>query len=80
MGRARGDGELVRDLPREWRDASGLGGSAMRVSAEEMRQIHDQIWPILGCYRERVGDPVPQSPDVRAARVFFFFAGVSPGR
>jgi hypothetical protein len=52
----------------------------MRVSAEEMRQIHDQIWPILGCYRERVGDPVPQSPDVRAARVFFFFAGVSPGR
>ena len=65
--------------PQEWRDASGLGGSAMRVTAEEMRQIHGEIWPIPGCYLERVDDPAPQSPDVRAAWVSFF-AGVGPGR
>src|ERR1035441_3269170 len=29
----------------EWRDASGLGGSTMWITAEEMRQIHDEIWP-----------------------------------
>jgi hypothetical protein len=51
----------------------------MRVTAEEMRQIHGEIWPIPGCYLERVDDPAPQSPDVRAAWVSFF-AGVSPGR
>jgi hypothetical protein len=50
----------------------------MRVTAEETRQIHDEIWPILECYLGRVDDPAPQPPDVRAARVFF--AGVSPGR
>ncbi|MFY9932178.1 MAG: hypothetical protein WAK82_29630 [Streptosporangiaceae bacterium] len=48
----------------------------MRITAEEMRQIHDEIWPILECYRERVKDP---SPDARAARVFSF-TGVSPRR
>jgi hypothetical protein len=31
----------------EWRDASGLGGFTMWITAEEMRQIHDEIWPIL---------------------------------
>jgi hypothetical protein len=64
------------------------GGAAGRVRPrrlhhvdhrEEMRQIHDEIWPILECYPDRVDDPSPQSPDVRAARVFFFIC-VSPGR
>ena len=40
---------------------------------------HDEIWQILECYPDRVDDPSPQSPDVRAARVFFFTC-VSPGR
>ena len=80
LGQFRAHVQLLRTVkPQEWRDASGLGGSAMRVTAEEMRQIHDEIWPILECYRDRVEDPAPQSPDVRAARVFFF-AGVSPRR
>jgi len=63
----------------EWRDASGLGGSTMWITAEEMRQIHDEIWPILECYPERVEDPSRRPPDARAARVFFF-TGVSPRR
>jgi hypothetical protein len=63
----------------EWRDASGLGGSTMWITAEEMRQIHDEIWPILECCAARVEDPSLRPPDARAARVFFF-TGVSPRR
>jgi hypothetical protein len=44
-----------------------------------MRQIHDEIWPILERYTERVEDPSLRSPDAGAARVFFF-TGVSPRR
>lgn len=51
----------------------------MRITAEEMRQIHDEIWPILECYSERVEDAPRRSPDVRATRIFFF-TGVSPRR
>jgi hypothetical protein len=63
----------------ERRDASGLGGSTMWITAEEMRQIHDEIWPILERYTERVEDPSLRPPDARAARVLFF-TGVSPRR
>jgi hypothetical protein len=63
----------------KWRDASGLGGSTMWITAEEMRQIHDEIWPILERYTEGVEDPSRRPPDARAARVFFFTGG-SPRR
>jgi hypothetical protein len=43
------------------------------------RQIHDEIWPILERYTERVEDPSLRPPDARANRVFFF-TGVSPRR
>jgi hypothetical protein len=39
-------------------------------------KIHDEIWPILDRYTERVEDPSRRPPDARAARVFFF-TGVS---
>jgi hypothetical protein len=42
-------------------------------------RIHDEIWPILERYTERVEDPSLRPPDARAARVFFF-TGVSPRR
>jgi hypothetical protein len=45
----------------------------------KMRQIHDEIWPILERYTDRVEDPSRRPPEVRAARVFFF-TGVSPRR
>lgn len=38
---------IFRGELEEWRDASGLGGSTMWIIAGEMRQIHDEIWPIL---------------------------------
>ena len=41
----------------------------MRITAEEMRQIHGDIGPIPECYRGQVEDP---SPDRHAALVFFF--------
>ena len=67
---------LPRSHKEEWRDASGLGGSTMWITAEEMRQIHDEIWRILERYTQRVADPSLRPPDTRAARVFFF-TGVS---
>jgi hypothetical protein len=39
-------------------------------------RIHDEIWPILERYTQRVDDPSLRPPDARAARVFFF-TGVS---
>jgi hypothetical protein len=33
-------------------------GSAMWITAEEMRQIHDESWPILERYAERGGGSV----------------------
>jgi hypothetical protein len=72
-----------RDLsaPGRWRSGGKRPASAaptMWITAEEMRQIHDEIWPILERYPERVEDPSRRPPDARAARVFF--TGVSPRR
>jgi hypothetical protein len=63
--------------PPEWRDATGVGGSTMWVTAEELRQIHDEITPILRRYTERSEDPALRPSGARAARVFFCTA-VSP--
>jgi hypothetical protein len=71
--------QRLRESELEERDASGLGGSTMWITAEEMRQIHDEIWPILEFHTERVEDPSRPPPDARATRVFFF-TGVSPRR
>jgi hypothetical protein len=43
------------------------------------RQIHDEIWPMLERYTNRVEDPLRRPPDPRAARLFFF-TGVSRRR
>lgn len=65
--------------PDEWRDATGLAGSTMWVTAQELRQIHDEIWPILERYTQRWDDPSLRPPGARAARVFVYSA-VSPRR
>jgi hypothetical protein len=44
-----------------------------------MRQIHDEMWPILERYAERVEDPSRRSPDARAVPVFSF-TGISSRR
>jgi hypothetical protein len=63
--------------PPEWRDATGVGGSTMWVTAEELRQIHDEITPVLRRYTGRSEDPALRPPGARAARVFLSTA-VSP--
>ena len=63
--------------PPAWRNASGLGGSTMWVTAEELQQIHDEIWPMLSRYTERSGDPSLRPSGARAARMFVW-TGVSP--
>jgi len=70
---------LRQSEPEEWRDATGLGGSTIWVTAQELRQIHDEIWPILERYTERTQDPSLRPADARAARVFAYTA-VSPQR
>jgi len=54
----------------EWRDASGLGGATMWVTAGELQQIHDELMSILRRYTERSEDPALRPPGARAARVF----------
>jgi hypothetical protein len=63
--------------PPEWRDATGVAGSTMWVTAEELRQIHDELTPILRRYTQRSEDPALRPSGARAARVFFYTA-VSP--
>ena len=60
-----------------WRNATGLGGSTMWVTVEELQQIHDEIWSILERYTDRSDDPSLRPSGSRAARMFFFTA-VSP--
>jgi hypothetical protein len=45
----------------------------------DLRHIHDEIWPILERYPERVEDPSLRPIDACRARVFFL-AGVGPRR
>jgi hypothetical protein len=63
--------------PAQWQEASGLGGSTMWVTAEELRQIHDEIAPVLQRYIERSEDQALRPAGARAARVFFY-TNVSP--
>jgi hypothetical protein len=63
--------------PADWRSATGLGGSTMWVTAEELQQIHDEVWPILSRYSERSADPSLRPSGARPARVFVW-TGVSP--
>jgi hypothetical protein len=77
FGRLRAWRQLWETEPPEWRDASGIGGSTMWVTAEELQQIRDEIMPILQRYSERSQDPGLRPSGARAARVFFYTA-VSP--
>jgi hypothetical protein len=77
--RLRGWSRLRDTEPQEWRDATGLGGATMWVTAEELKQIRDEIMPVLERYSERLKDPGLRPGGARAARVFFYTA-VSPQR
>jgi len=61
-----------RDLePAEWRDACGLLGSSMWVTAGELREISDQLTQIALRNEDRNDDPGKRPEGTREARVFF---------
>jgi len=65
--------------PGEWQSASGLGGSTIWVTAEELQQMKDELLAVLGQYTDRGDKPTLRPDGSRAARVFYFTA-VSPPR
>jgi hypothetical protein len=70
----------LRDTePDEWREPSLIGGATMWVTAEELKEISDEIMPVLRRYTERLEDPAKRPAGARAARVFMYTA-VSPRR
>ena len=65
----------LRDAePSAWRNATGLGGSTMWVTAEELQQIHDEIRPVLDRYTDRSQDPSRRPSGARAVRIFVWSA------
>ena len=55
--------------PAEWRTASHLLGSSTWVTAEELREIKDQLIAIAGRYTDRLADPARRPPGAREARI-----------
>jgi|SRR6516165_24530 len=55
--------------PAEWRTASHLLGSSTWVTAEELREIKDQLIAIASRYADRLADPARRPPGAREARI-----------
>lgn len=56
--------------PAEWREASHLLGSTTYVTADELRQIKDQLVEIANRYADRLADPARRPAGAREARIF----------
>jgi DNA-binding MarR family transcriptional regulator len=56
--------------PAEWREASHLLGASMWVTADELREIKDQMVEISHRYSDRLADPARRPAGAREARVF----------
>jgi Helix-turn-helix domain len=54
-----------------WRDASGLLGATFWVTAEELRELTEQLTEIAVRYSDRLHDPGKRPEGARQARVFF---------
>lgn len=57
--------------PPEWAAATALGGSIMWVTAEELREIKDELLAMLERYQDRSDDAGLRPESARLARVFF---------
>jgi hypothetical protein len=57
--------------PQDWRDASGLLGSTFWVTAEELRELTEQLTEIAVRYSDRLHDQGKRPEGARQARVFF---------
>jgi Helix-turn-helix domain len=62
-----------------WREASGLLGSTFWVTAEELREITEQIAEIAVRYGDRMRDPGKRPDGSREARLFFSTSVTPPG-
>ena len=56
--------------PEPWRAASGLIGSTTWMTAEELRDITDQLKQLLLTHKERAADPASRPPGAREVRLF----------
>ncbi|HEY6277905.1 MAG TPA: helix-turn-helix domain-containing protein [Streptosporangiaceae bacterium] len=56
--------------PEPWRAASLLIGSTTWMTADELRDISDQLKQLLLTHRERAADPVSRPPGAREVRLF----------
>jgi len=57
--------------PPEWAAATALGGSTMWLTAEELREIKDELLAMLRRYQERSDDPRLRPDGARPSRLFF---------
>jgi DNA-binding MarR family transcriptional regulator len=56
--------------PAEWRQAGHLLGSTTFVTADELREIKDQLVEIANRYADRLADPARRPAGAREARIF----------
>lgn len=55
--------------PAEWREASHLLGSSTWVTADELREIKDQLVAMASRYADRLADPARRPAGAREARI-----------
>jgi DNA-binding MarR family transcriptional regulator len=55
--------------PAEWREASHLLGSSTWVTADELREIKDQLVAMASRYADRLADPSRRPAGAREARI-----------
>jgi hypothetical protein len=56
--------------PEEWRDASRILGTTTWMTADELRQVSDQLQVIMTSFADRLTDPDARPPDSRQVRLF----------
>lgn len=56
--------------PEEWRKASHISGTTTWVTAEELREIKDELMAIDARYLDRLTDPALRPAGAREARIF----------
>lgn len=59
------------DEPAPWQGASGLGGSTLWASAEELAALREELLALLTRFSSRDADPGARPPGAREARLFF---------
>jgi hypothetical protein len=55
----------------EWRDACSAGGSMMFVTAQELREIKDELMSVLLRFEDRQTNPELRPTNARRGRIFF---------